>query len=124
MRPSVTFLGKELLERIVTEARTVLCQLGVEIHNSGVISLLSDHGAKVRADSSRVLLTDDIIDRARLERQSVLVAGIDARPASNTSFQIDRQFIFFIILNKTNILKLKDNKPIKFFRTIHANFFI
>jgi trimethylamine--corrinoid protein Co-methyltransferase len=64
MRPGVSFLGKELLERIVSEARTVLRELGVEIHNPGVVSLLSDHGAKVRADSNRVLLTDDIIDRA------------------------------------------------------------
>ena len=64
MRPAVSFLDKALLERIVAEARSVLCTLGVEIHNPGVVAMLSGHGAKVRADVDRVLLTEDVIDRA------------------------------------------------------------
>lgn len=64
MRPAVSFLDRVLLERIVAEARSVLCTLGVEIHNPGVVSMLSDHGATVRADLDRVFLTEDIIDRA------------------------------------------------------------
>jgi trimethylamine--corrinoid protein Co-methyltransferase len=64
MRPAVRFLDPVLLERIVAEARSVLCTLGVEIHNPGVVSMLSDHGATVRVDLDRVFLTDDIIDRA------------------------------------------------------------
>jgi len=64
MRPAVSFLDRVLLERIVSEARSVLCTLGVEIHNPGVVSMLSDHGATVRADLDRVFLTEDIMDRA------------------------------------------------------------
>jgi len=64
MRPAVSFLDNALLERIVVEARSVLCTLGVEIHNPGVVSMLSDHGATVRADRDRVFLTEDIMDRA------------------------------------------------------------
>jgi len=64
MRPTVSFLDKALLERIVAEARSVLCTLGVEIHNPGVVAMLSGHGATVRADVGRVLLTEDVIDRA------------------------------------------------------------
>jgi len=44
--------------------RSLLCTLGVEIHNDGVISMLSDHGAKVYADKNRAFLTDEIIDKA------------------------------------------------------------
>lgn len=64
MRPAVSFLDNALLERIVAEARSVLCTLGVEIHNPGVVAMLSDHGAKVRDDLDRVFLTEDVIDRA------------------------------------------------------------
>ena len=64
MRPTVKFLSDELVERIVAEARTVLSEIGVEIHNPGVVSLLSDHGATVGADTNRVFLRDDVIDLA------------------------------------------------------------
>ena len=64
MRPSVRFLSDELVERILGEARTVLCRLGVEIHNDGILSMLSDYGARVDAGVHRAWLTDEIIDRA------------------------------------------------------------
>ena len=64
MRPGVRFLSDQLIERIVAEARDLLRTLGVEIHNPGVVSLLSDHGARVDEGSSRAFLTDDIIDGA------------------------------------------------------------
>ncbi|MBN2559344.1 MAG: trimethylamine methyltransferase family protein [Phycisphaerae bacterium] len=64
MRPVVRFLSDELVKHIVAEARTILCELGVEIHNDGILSMLSDHGANVDAGKGRVFLVDDIIDRA------------------------------------------------------------
>jgi trimethylamine--corrinoid protein Co-methyltransferase len=64
MRPAVTFLGAELVERIVAEARELLCKLGMEIHNDGIVSMLSDHGARVYAERKRVFLTDGLIDQA------------------------------------------------------------
>ncbi len=64
MRPVVKFLGEELVARIVSEARELLCKLGVEIHNDGVTSMLADHGAKVDVEQGRVMLTDAIIDQA------------------------------------------------------------
>lgn len=64
MRPVVRFLSDELIERIVSEARTVLHTLGVEIHNDAVLSLLSDHGARIDQDAKRVFLNGEIIDRA------------------------------------------------------------
>jgi trimethylamine--corrinoid protein Co-methyltransferase len=64
MKPAFKLLGDELVEQIVSEARTVLRELGVEIHNPGILSLLSDHGARIQADTKRAFLTDDLIDLA------------------------------------------------------------
>lgn len=64
MRPVVRFLSDELIAHIISEAREVLCKLGVEIHNKDIISMLGDHGAKVEIDRYHVFLTDEIIDMA------------------------------------------------------------
>ena len=63
MRPVVRFLGDELIEKIICEARELLCKLGVEVHNKEILSVLQDQGAKVDGTGFHVLLTDEIIDR-------------------------------------------------------------
>jgi len=62
MRPTVKFLSDDLLEKIVSEAKILLCKLGVEIHNDGILSMLSDHGADVDLESRRVCMTPDILE--------------------------------------------------------------
>jgi len=42
MRPILRFLDDELIERIISEARDVLCKLGVEINNKNILSMLQD----------------------------------------------------------------------------------
>jgi len=64
MRPIVRFLSDELKEKIISEARKVLCSLGMEIHNKSILSMLQDYGAKVEMDKYHVFFTDEIIDRA------------------------------------------------------------
>ena len=64
MRPRVRFLTEELVKQIVAEARDLLCRLGVEIHNEGVLSLLRDHGARIDRPGLRAYFTDEIIDRS------------------------------------------------------------
>ena len=64
MRPTVTFLTKELIERILSEGKEILCKLGVEIHNKGILAMLADHGAKVDLATNHALLTEEIIDKA------------------------------------------------------------
>ena len=64
MRPSVRFLDQNLIEQIVTEARELLCTLGVQISNPGVLSLLGDHGARVDQVQQRVFFTPEIIDKS------------------------------------------------------------
>ncbi len=64
MRPILRLLDSHLIERIVAEARALLCSLGVEIHNPSVLALLAGHGAVVDRASSHARLTEPIIDRA------------------------------------------------------------
>ncbi len=64
MRPIIRFLNDELCRQIVSEAFRILCDLGVEIHNHGVLSMLSDHGAEVDKPKSHVYFTEDIIQKA------------------------------------------------------------
>ncbi len=64
MRPVLRFLSDELIEKIVGEAREILCKLGVEIHNKDILFMLGEHGAKVEMDRYHVFLTDEIIESA------------------------------------------------------------
>ncbi len=64
MRPTIRFLDDNLIGQIISEATHILCMLGVEIHNQGVLSLLADHGAKVDVKRYRVSFTDEIIEKA------------------------------------------------------------
>ena len=64
LRPTLRFLSDATIERIISEARDVLCRLGIEIHNETVLSMLQDHGAEVDMKANHVLLTDSIIDTA------------------------------------------------------------
>ena len=64
MRPVVRFLSDELIDKIISEARDILCGLGVEIHNEAVVSMLSGHGAAIDMEKNRVRFTPDLIDKA------------------------------------------------------------
>ena len=64
MRPRIKFLNDSLIEKIISEATHILCTLGVEIHNKGILSLLADYGAKVETDRFQVIFTEEIIEKA------------------------------------------------------------
>ncbi len=64
MRPTIKFLNDELIEKIVSEAYSILCEIGIEIHNKGVLEMLGDHGADIRPETWRATFTEDIINKA------------------------------------------------------------
>ncbi|MBM3790746.1 MAG: hypothetical protein FJW35_10425, partial [Acidobacteria bacterium] len=64
MRPTLRLLDNGLIEKIIDEARDILCRLGVEIHNPPLLRLLGDHGAEITAGRPHLRLTQDLIDRA------------------------------------------------------------
>ncbi|MEE9464748.1 MAG: trimethylamine methyltransferase family protein, partial [Candidatus Neomarinimicrobiota bacterium] len=64
MRPKIQFLESDLIEKIVSEAIHILCTLGVELHNPGVLNMLGDHGAQVDLKQNHVIFTEGIIEKA------------------------------------------------------------
>ena len=64
MRPTVRFLNDRLIQQIIDEAVSILCTLGVRIHNPEVLSILSDHGCPVDGDQFHTTLTEESIDTA------------------------------------------------------------
>jgi len=64
IRPVLRFLDDELIEKIIAEARDVLCRLGVEIYNKEILSMLSDHGALAEPKKNHGFFNDNIIDKA------------------------------------------------------------
>ncbi|MFC2103325.1 trimethylamine methyltransferase family protein [Bacteroidota bacterium] len=64
MRPKIRFLNDELIEKIISEAKNILCILGIEIHNDKILSMLSDSGAKTDFDKSHVFFTEDLINNS------------------------------------------------------------
>lgn len=63
MRPIVRFLDDDLKHKIISEARQLICRIGVKIHNPEIVSMLHDYGAKIK-DENNVKFTDEIIDRS------------------------------------------------------------
>ncbi|TSA25540.1 MAG: hypothetical protein D4R67_09810 [Bacteroidetes bacterium] len=64
IRPVIYFLENNLIEKILSEARDLLCKLGITLHNREVLELLSGYGATIDQDKYHVLFTNDIIDKA------------------------------------------------------------
>jgi len=63
-RPVLKFLDDNLIEKILAEAREILCKLGIKIHNKNILNFLSDHGAEVNFDDFQVKFSNEIIDKA------------------------------------------------------------
>jgi trimethylamine--corrinoid protein Co-methyltransferase len=63
-RPRLNFLSTDLIKQIIDEARTILFELGVTIHNKEVLELLGDQGARIDSDHWHAKLSGEIIDRA------------------------------------------------------------
>jgi trimethylamine--corrinoid protein Co-methyltransferase len=64
VRPTLKLLEDDLREKIIAEARDLLCTLGVEIHNELVLGLLGDHGAEVDLAAQHARYTEALIDTA------------------------------------------------------------
>jgi len=64
MRPTVKFLTRELIEKIIGEAKTLLAELGVEIHNPPVLKLFADHGCRSDMEKQRAFIPEAVVDKA------------------------------------------------------------
>ncbi len=64
MRPKIKFLHDDLILKIISEAKAILCTLGTEINNKKVLSLLSDHGAKIDFGKFHAIFTEDLLNKS------------------------------------------------------------
>ena len=64
VRPGLKLLERDLIDRILAEARDLLATLGVEIHNDAVLELLGDHGAEIDRQRHRARLPARLLDAA------------------------------------------------------------
>ncbi len=64
MRPTLTTLKPELINRILNEAKRVMAEIGMEIRGSELKQRLLDHGIKTDASGRRFLFPEDVIDKA------------------------------------------------------------
>jgi trimethylamine--corrinoid protein Co-methyltransferase len=63
LRPKVKFIDDNLIEKIISEAITLICEVGVEINNENAVTLLCDNGAKIDRKTNRVFYNQDIVDK-------------------------------------------------------------
>jgi trimethylamine--corrinoid protein Co-methyltransferase len=64
MRPTLNVISPELCAKVVTEAKRILAETGIDIRGPGMRQRLLDHGLKTTADGTRVLFPPEIVDRA------------------------------------------------------------
>ena len=63
MRPTLNILSDELIIEILTEAKRIMAETGIEVRGENMRQRLLDHGLKTD-DKGRVLFTPDVVDAA------------------------------------------------------------
>jgi trimethylamine--corrinoid protein Co-methyltransferase len=64
MRPTLHTLGRDLVDRVLGEAKHILGSIGMEIRGPQLRARLLDHGLKTDASGSRILFPPDEVDKA------------------------------------------------------------
>jgi len=64
MRPSLNVLSEDLISRILSEAKRIMAENGMDIRGSTLKSRLLDNGLKLDKTGERVLFPTDVVDKA------------------------------------------------------------
>ncbi len=64
MRPNLKIIQDDLIAQILTEAKRILSEIGVEVRGPALRQRLLDHGLKQDPQSRRVLFPPDVVDKA------------------------------------------------------------
>jgi len=64
MRPNLTVLSDQQINKILDEAKRIMAEIGMEIRGEPLRKRLLDHGLKVDKNTKRILFPTDIIDKA------------------------------------------------------------
>jgi len=63
MNPTLSFLDNKHLLKTIEQAKRILCEVGLDIEDRSVISLMVDHGATYSETKKRLLLTESLISK-------------------------------------------------------------
>ena len=77
MRPQFQQLDGDLAEQIITEAKIVLAEIGVDVGDEETRTFLADHGADVDGADGRVRISDTMVE-----------AALDTTPLSFSLFDV------------------------------------
>ena len=64
MRPVLTILEDGLIKQILSEAKRILSEIGIEVGGSALYGRLLDYGLRLDKKGERLLFPSDIIDKA------------------------------------------------------------
>jgi trimethylamine--corrinoid protein Co-methyltransferase len=64
MRPRLKVLDDALIAKIITEAKQILAEIGMEIRGPGMRQRLLDHGLKTDASGKRILFPAEVVEKA------------------------------------------------------------
>ena len=64
MRPALNVISQELTDKILSEAKRLLSELGMEIRGAKLREHLLDHGLKMDSDGKRVLFPAHVVEDA------------------------------------------------------------
>jgi trimethylamine--corrinoid protein Co-methyltransferase len=64
MRPTLNVLSDHLIDKILTEAKRVMAEVGMEIRGKTLRRRLLDSGLKTDASGKRIVFPPDVVDRA------------------------------------------------------------
>ena len=78
MRPQLSVLSDDLIQKILAEAKRIMSETGMEIRGKNMRERLLDSGLKLDASGKRILFTPEVVD-----------AAIASTPKSFTLFNRD-----------------------------------
>ena len=64
MRPTLNVLSDVQIAKILTEAKRIMAETGMEIRGQELKQRLQDHGLKTDASGKRILFPEDVVDKA------------------------------------------------------------
>ncbi len=64
MRPFLNFLNDETKKKVIDEAKSILCEMGMQIQNRNALALLADHGNRIDDKKMHVWFTEKSISQA------------------------------------------------------------
>ena len=64
MRPTLNILNADMIAAILTEAKRILAEIGLEIRGEALRRRLIDHGMKLSSDGQRILFSADVVEAA------------------------------------------------------------